>query len=418
MSSNPSGRSWASASAEDARRAALAGIRIVDLTTVVFGPTATQTLADYGADVIKIEAPEGDSTRRTGPAAEPGMSSLFLGANRNKRSVVIDIKSDEGRRDLAAIIATADVFVHNMRPQKLERLGLSNAQLRHLHPRLVYVGLHGFGMDGPYSGLPAYDDIIQALSGAADLGARQGGAPRYMPSVIADKVAGQMAVHAVLAALFQRERTGEGQFVEVPMLECAVQFLLFEHLYARHIRPEGRETPPKPEEFGYIRSLAEWRRPYPTTDGYICFMPYNDQNWTDFFRALGRDDYLADPRFLNLTERTRNVEALLRILEGIIATQSTQHWLDLGARLGVPCAPINGLADLESDPHIAAVGLFDSMPSGANWDMRFVRSPVRLSSSSVPPRMPPRLGEHTAEVLTELNERTTEAASERAGLPR
>ena len=381
---------------------ALSGIRVVDITTVVFGPSATQVLADYGADVIKIESLDGDSTRFTGPTREPGMASLFLGSNRNKRSVVLDLKTEAGRANLLALVDTADIFVHNIRPQKLSALGISRAQLCSRNPRLIYLALLGFGEAGPYAGRPAYDDIIQSLAGAADLGRRQGGTPRYMPTIAADKVAGQMAAHAVLAALFQRERTGRGQYVEVPMFECFVHFLMTEHFNARHFVGKDASAAPKEEEFGHRRTLAGWRKPYPTRDGFVSFMPYSDKNWRDFFEAVDLRDWAKDPRFATIADRTENIEPLYRMLEMVIAKESTAHWLALGDRLGIACAPVNAMSDLESDPHLAAVGMFDTMETEADWSMRFVRNPVRLSDSSVEPSMPPRLGEHTAEVLREL----------------
>ena len=381
---------------------ALAGIRVVDLTTVIFGPSATQVLADYGADVIKVEAPGGDSTRQTGPTAETGMASLFLGSNRNKRSVVLDLKRAEAREALNALIATADIFIHNVRPQKLAGLGLDPDTVRANHPRLIYIGLHGFGEDGPYGGLPAYDDIIQSLSGAADLGRRQTGVPRYMPTIVADKVAGQMAAHAALAALFQRERTGKGQFIEVPMFEVMVQFLMIEHLNARQIVSPTDDGPHGPEAMGYARTLAEWRKPYATRDGFVCLMPYNDRDWRAFFAAVGREDLSGDPRFANIADRTRNIAELYRLLETIIAQDSTAHWLELGERLGIACAAVNSLADLETDPHLSAVGMFGMLPASTDWSMRYVRSPIRMTGSSVDPHLPPRLGEHTREVLAAI----------------
>lgn len=383
--------------------AALAGIRVVDLTTIVFGPSATQMLADYGAEVIKVEGPGGDSTRHTGPSAEAGMASLFLGSNRNKRSIELDLKSAAGRAVLDALVDRADILIHNIRPPKLAALGLSPEDALRRNPRLVYVGLHGFGEDGPYAGLPAYDDIIQSLSGAADLGRRQTGMPRYMPTIIADKVAGQMAVHAALAALFQRERTGRGQFVEVPMYECVVQFLMAEHLAARHLAPPApADTAPAAQDFGYLRTLAEWRKPYATTDRHICFMPYSDRNWRDFFSAAGLDQLLDDPRFATIGERTRHIEELYRLLETVIAANSSAYWLDLGARLGIPCARVNALEELEGDPHLAAVGLFGRLAAGEDWSMRYVRSPVRLTDSQVDPALPPRLDADGAAILAEL----------------
>lgn len=375
---------------------------MLDLTTVVFGPSATQVLADYGADVIKVETPEGDSTRHTGPASERGMSSLFLGSNRNKRSLVLDLKTDKGRTVLDRLIDWADVLIHNIRPQKLQRLGLDPAEACARNPRLIYVGLHGFGEDGPYAGRPAYDDIIQALSGAADLGRRQSGTPRYMPTIMADKVAGQMAVHATLAALYQRERTGRGQVIEVPMFECAVQFLLTEHLAAGHLIPAGMNGEAATESYGYRRTMAAWRRPYATTDGFVCFMPYSDRNWRDFFEENGLIQHLEDTRYATIGARTEHIEELYALLEEEIGKRSSGHWLELGERLGIPCSVVNRLEDLEQDPHLAAVGMFGRLAAGAHWSLRFVRNPVRLEDSVVAAAMPPRLGQHGAEILKEL----------------
>lgn len=373
---------------------------MIDLTTVIFGPSATQILADYGADVIKVEAPDGDTTRHTGPTIEPGMASLFLGSNRNKRSLVLDLQRPEAREALLRLVTTADVFIHNIRPQKLERLGLDPARLMAANPRLIYAGLHGFGEDGPYAGRPAYDDIIQALSGAADLARRQGGAPRYVPTVLADKTAGQMAAHAILAALFQRERTGSGQYVEIPMFEAMAQFLLIEHMNAHHFAAEG--TPANDEDFGYRRTMAAWRKPYPTRDGHVCFLPYSDRNWLDFFEAMGLHDHRNDPRFASIGERTRHIEELYRLLEQLLADETTAHWLELGERLGIACARINRLGDLEADPHLTAVDFFGTLDSGRGWDMRYVRNPLSLSQSHVAAAMPPRLGEHSADILQEI----------------
>lgn len=382
---------------------ALAGIRVIDLTTVVFGPSASQALADYGADVIKIEAPGGDTTRQTGPSAEPGMASLFLGSNRNKRSVVLDLKTAEGRAALLALTDTADVFMHNVLPHKIAAMGLAPEVLRERNPRLIYAALHGFGQDGPYAGRPAYDDVVQALSGAADLCRRQLGTPRYMPTIVADKVGGQMAVHAILAALFQRERTGRGQLVEIPMFEAMVQFLMVEHFYARQIAPDhDPDAQPTDDMFGYRRTLAEWRKPYPTRDSHVCFMPYNDRDWAAFFAEVGRPELADDERFVSAATRAVNIEPLYRLLEEIMVLRTTAQWLDVGARLGIACAPVNTMADLEQDPHLAAVGLFGRLDAGEDWAMRYVRAPVILSESHVVPMRPPRLGEHTREVLSQL----------------
>ncbi|MEF7615362.1 CoA transferase [Aquincola sp. MAHUQ-54] len=384
------------------RDAALAGVRVIDLTTVVFGPYAVQTLGDYGADVIKIESPTGDGTRFNGPAHEPGMSSMFLGSNRNKRSVVLDLKQSAGCKALLALCDTADVFIHNIRPHKLAALGLSPQVLRARNPRLIFVGLHGFGEEGPYAGAPAYDDTIQALSGAADLVRRQSGTPGYLPTVMADKIAAQMAVHAVLAALFQRERTGRGQTIEVPMFEAVTSFLLVEHFFARQLQDGSTPTQPAEEDLGYPRSLAPWRRPYLAADGYVCIMPYTDENWRRFFVAAERSDLLADERFQSIAGRSRHVSELLGCMGEIVARKSIAEWMSLCSELDIPCAKLNRLEDLENDPHLRAVGFFQSLQLDASTHLRFPRFPLRLSDSRVAPKPPPRLGEHTAEVLGAL----------------
>ncbi|MBO9330975.1 CoA transferase [Achromobacter xylosoxidans] len=371
---------------------ALGGVRVLDLSSVVFGPYASQILADYGADVVKVEAPAGDSTRRTGPAQEPGLAAIFLGLNRNKRSIVLDLKQPSAREALLALADQADVLMHSMRPAKMEALGLGPETLCARNPRLVYAGLYGFGAGGAYDGRPAYDDIIQGLSGLADLVDRQTGTPRYLPTVAADKTCGLVAAHAILAALFQRERTGRGQQLEVPMFESMASFALVEHYYGRHLRDE-------PGEAGYPRALTPNRRPCRTADGHICLMPYTDAHWRGFFIAAGRPDLAEDPRFADISARTRNIEALYELQAGIVAAHDTAYWLALCERLEIPAARINRLQDLENDPHLQSVDFFVPLESACGSRYRFVRNPVRMQHSQVPPAMPPRLGEHTREVL-------------------
>ncbi|MFY3066735.1 CaiB/BaiF CoA transferase family protein [Achromobacter xylosoxidans] len=374
--------------------AALGGVRVLDLTSVVFGPYASQILADYGADVVKIEAPAGDSTRNTGPAQEPGLAAIFLGLNRNKRSVVLDLKRPAARQALLALVDGADALMHSMRPAKMAALGLDPATLCARNPRLVYAGLYGFGEGGAYDGRPAYDDIIQGLSGFADLADRQTGTPRYLPTVAADKTCGQVAAHAILAALFQRERTGQGQQLEVPMYESMASYVLVEHYYGRHLADT-------PGEAGYPRVLTPWRRPCRTADGHVCLMPYTDAHWRSFFEAAGRPDLAADPRFADIAARTRHIETLYELQAGIVAARDTAYWLALCERLEIPAARVNRLQDLETDPHLRSVDFFQPLQSAAGHHYRFARNPVRLQRSQVPPTMPPRLGEHTREVLAQ-----------------
>jgi crotonobetainyl-CoA:carnitine CoA-transferase CaiB-like acyl-CoA transferase len=372
----------------------LDGIRILDLSTVVLGPYASQILAEYGADVIKIETPEGDSTRRTGPSTEAGMGAIFLGVNRGKRSVVLDLKQAAGRDALLKLVDTADVLMHSIRPQKLAAIGLDPQTLRARNPKLVYVGLHGFAEDGPYGGMPAYDDIIQGLSGCAGLMERQTGRPQYYPTIAADKTSGLVAAHAILAALFKRERTNEGSYVEVPMLESMVSFNLVEHFYGLHFEPALAGA-------GYPRLLNPWRKPFRTL-GYLCAMPYTDQHWKRFFIEAGEPALTADVRFTTIADRTKNIEALYEIADRIIATRTTAQWLDVCARLEIPASRMNRLEDLQGDEHLKATGFFSMIDDAAMGRLRFPGVPVQFDGQRLPVRMPPRLGQHTAEVLASI----------------
>jgi crotonobetainyl-CoA:carnitine CoA-transferase CaiB-like acyl-CoA transferase len=383
----------------------LEGVRILDLSTVVLGPYASQILADYGADVIKIETPEGDSTRRTGPSTETGMGAIFLGVNRGKRSIVLDLKSVAGREALTRLIDTADVLMHSIRPQKLAAIGLDPATVMARNPRLVYAGLHGFVEDGPYGGMPAYDDIIQGLSGGAALMELQTGTPQYFPTIAADKTSGLVAAHAILAALFKRERTGKGAFVEVPMYETMVAFNLVEHFYGLHFDP-ALSGP------GYPRLLNPWRRPYKTTDGYLCAMPYTDQHWRRFFTEAGESAFAADPRFTDIAARTRNIAALYEIAGKIIATRSTSTWLDIFNRLEIPASKMNRLEDLQEDEHLRATGFFEKIHDPGMGDLVFPGVPVKFDDARPPVRMAPRLGEHTAEVLAQIGMQAPGATTE------
>lgn len=373
----------------------LQGIRILDLTTVVLGPYASQVLADYGADVIKIETPEGDSTRKTGPTTEAGMGAIFLGVNRGKRSVVLDLKTADAREALLKLVATADVLMHSIRPQKLAAIGIDPETVRAHNPGLVYVGLHGFWEDGPYGGMPAYDDIIQGMSGSAALMERQTGTPQYFPTIAADKTCALVAAHAILAALFQRARTGEGVHVEVPMYESMVAFNMVEHLYGQHFEPELAGP-------GYPRVLNSWRRPYRTRDGHICAMPYTDAHWRRFFIEAGRADLASDARFADISARTRHIESLYQIAAGIFALRDTRDWLDALSRLEIPASEVRRLEDLKRDPHLHATGFFETVHDEAMGSLVFPGVPVKFDHQRLPLRMAPRLGEHTQEVLAEI----------------
>ncbi|AOY95681.1 CoA transferase [Cupriavidus sp. USMAA2-4] len=372
----------------------LAGIRVIDLSTVVMGPYASQWLADLGAEVIKVEAPGGDSTRRTGPGAEAGMAAIFLGVNRSKKSVVLDLKQPTAQDALDRLLAGADVFLHSMRPQKLGGLGLDPAEVMARHPRLVYVSLLGFAQDGPYGGRPAYDDIIQGLSGNAALMAAQTGSTRYFPTIAADKTSGLVAALSIAAALAGRPaRDGRGTLVEVPMFETMAAFNLVEHFYGRHFEPPRAPA-------GYPRVLAPLRRPYQSADGHVCMMPYTDAHWRDFFTAAGRPDLAADARFADIGARTRHIETLYELTGEIVRSRTTAAWLALCESLQIPVAKVNGLDELPDDPHLQATGFFSRLQDPALGTLRFPGAPVRFDGERGAVGMPPRLGEHTrAELL-------------------
>jgi len=372
----------------------LDGIRVIDLTSIVLGPMATQNLGDLGADVIKVEAPEGDSTRYTGPARSPDMAALFMGVNRNKRSIVLDLKEPAAKEALWRLIEGADIFVHSIRPKKLAALGFSDAAVCARNPKIIYAGLHGYGSGGPYAGRPAYDDVIQALSGGADLMAKVVGEPRYMPSIIADKTSALTATYAIIAALFARERSGRGQVVEVPMFETMVAFNLTEHLY-------GHQFSPPKGPMGYPRVLSASRRPYPTQDGHICMLAYTDSHWQKFWACVKQPERLADPRFKTLSDRTRNVDVLYSLAGECLQHQTTEHWLERFESIDIPAAPVMTLEQLERDPHLRAVKFFRTAHHATEGDIVLMDAPIRFSDSKIEnDRLQPRLGEHTREVLT------------------
>ncbi|MES3000887.1 MAG: CoA transferase [Pseudomonadota bacterium] len=373
----------------------LQGLRVVDLSSIVLGPLASQILGDYGAEVIKVEPPEGDSTRGTGPSTEPGMAALFLGVNRNKKSVMLDLKSAEGRAGLEALLATADVLMHNIRPQKLVALGLEPERVLERHPRIVCASLNGFGSAGPYAGKPAYDDIIQGLSGSASLMQRMTGSPGYFPTIAADKTCAHVAVHAILAALIGRGLTGRGSHVEVPMFEAMVAFNLVEHHYGRHFRPAQSSA-------GYPRVLAAWRRPYRTSDGHVCLMPYTTAQWARFFTRTGASALASDARFSDMASRTKNIDALYEEAGKLIAQRPTGEWLAICLELEIPAAPVNQLDDLPDDPHLAAIKFFREIDDAGTGPVNFPGVPVSFDGKRPSIRMPPRLGEHTREVLEGL----------------
>ncbi len=367
------------------------------MTGVGMGPWATQMLADMGADVIKVESPGGgDIFRHVHPQLHAGMSHAFLNLNRNKRSIVLDAKQEAERAALLALIDRADVFVSNVRPQALARLGLDYAQLRERNPRLIYCGCYGYSEAGPYAGRPAVDDTIQAASSLAWFQGGEAGPPRYAKSIIADKVAALWVAQAIAIALYARERSGVGQAVEVPMFESLVAFMMIEHL-------AGRTFVPPAGPAGYNRITSDNRKPFRTSDGYLAVVPYTDAQWQRFFALAERPDLGADPRFAKLNERSQNIGELYALLEPIVAARDTAQWIALLESADLPFAPVNSVDDLLADPHLQAVGFWHSMQHPTEGQLTLPGIPVHYSATPGSIRRPPpTYGQHTTEVLAEL----------------
>ena len=373
----------------------LQGVRIVDATTVVLGPLATQMLGDLGADIVKVEPPEGDTTRKLGPMRNPDMAAFYLACNRNKRSIVLDLKRAAGHAALIRLLAGADVFVHNFRPQAAARLKVEYERVRAVNPGIVYCATYGFRAAGPYGNKPVYDDIIQAASGLASLQAPLVGDPRYLPTIVADKTSSMAVAHALLAALYHKARTGEGQAIEVPMFETVVAWMMVEHLYGETFRP-ALDTP------GYKRVLNRWRRPFPTKDGYLAIIPYTDTHWQTFFRVAGREELLADPRFQTLASRLAHIELLYEELGKIAATRTNAEWLTLLDAANVPATVVNTLDSILTDPQLEATGFWKTIEHPSEGLLRTPDIPTTYSRTPGEIRRhQPRLGEHSVEILKE-----------------
>lgn len=375
----------------------LAGVRILDLTTVVMGPFATQILGDFGADVIKVESPEGDSMRKVGPFVHPGMGPLYMQANRNKRSIVLNLKQQEDKDTLLALVKEVDVLVYNIRPPAMRRLGLDYETLSKINPGLIMCGAFGFGEKGPYAGRPAYDDILQAASGISSVFQRVNGKPSYAPINICDRTVGLYLATTISSALFHKQRTGEGQAIELPMFETMAQFVLGDHFGGALFQPPRGET-------GYKRLLSTQRGPYPTKDGHLCVVVYTDEHWRKFSRMLGVPDLVDnDPRFASLQERTIRSEEMGAYLNSALVVKTTEEWLRLFDEADIPASPVNRIDDLFEDPHLEAVGFWQEMEHPTEGRIR-VPAPVGTWSRTQPEvrRLPPNLGENQAEVLQEI----------------
>ncbi len=374
----------------------LDGVRVVDLTTVVVGPICTRTLADYGAEVIKVEAPGGDLLRTMAEGSRtPGMSGKFINFNRNKRSIVLDLKNKDGHAALLRLIAKADVFVSNVRPEALDRAGLDPASLARLNPRLIHCSILAFGRGGRYYNRPAYDPIVQSLSGVAGTIARATGEPRFVPMVMSDHTSGLIAAQCIGFALYRREKTGKGEAIDVPMLENMASFVASEHLGAATFDPPVGPT-------GDGRLLSPNYRPLPTKDGYVTVRPNTNAQALAFFDAIGRPELKTDPRFDSAAARTRNAAAYFEVQREGLTGKTTDEWVDLFDRLDVPAARYNSIDDLLTDPHLDDVGFFQPEDHPSEGRIRRTKLANTFSGGARQDEThAPRTGEHTRAILAE-----------------
>lgn len=374
----------------------LEGIKIIDMTSVVVGPLATQTFADYGADVIKIEAPGGDIVRfLAGRGRTAGMSGKFLHLNRNKRSLVLDMKKPGAYDALMKLLKTADVLIWNMRPPAMARLKLSYEDVRKVNPKIIYCGMFGFGQDGRYRDKPAYDSIIQGSSGIAALYHMATGEPRYLPMVVADRTVGLIAVQMILMALLHRERTGEGQSIELPMFENMVKSVLEEHMYLKTFDPPLGSV-------GDPRLVDPQARPLPTKDGWVCVSANTDGQAFAVFDAIGRPELKTDPRFNTVAARFKNTPEYFSIRAEGLKKKTTAEWMEIFDRTDVPAMPFQTLDQIMEDPHLQDIGFFEKLDhptEGKIWNMKL---PNKLSRGARRDfRHAPKIGEQSLEVLRE-----------------
>lgn len=380
----------------------LAGVRVLDMSSVVMGPLATMMLADMGADVIKVEnkggTHAGDMMRYAGSSPTGDLGPIFMALNRNKKSVTIDGREELGKAQLETLLREADVFFHNVRMAGMGRLGLDYESVKAINPDIIYVHCCGYGADGPYGKRQAYDDLVQAASGWADLYAkRSDGLPSYTPSLVADKTVGLFATIATLAAVVHRQRTGEGQFVSVPMFECFTFFNMVENLYGQTFPGDGK--------FGYTRSINPRRRPYPTRDGFIAIVPYVDRQWARFFEIGGRPGVFEDPRFSTYEERTKHTGDLYAIIEEVAATKTTDEWVELLDKEDIPAMRFNPIEKVPDDPHLKATGFFMDMAAPHIGPYRTLRHPIAFTGSPANQRLAPQsIGAQNGELPSAAND--------------
>jgi crotonobetainyl-CoA:carnitine CoA-transferase CaiB-like acyl-CoA transferase len=374
----------------------LSGLRIIDLTVNVLGPVATQILGDMGADVIKVEAPEGDYARFVGPARSPGMGTFFLNINRNKRSIVLDLKQPSRRATLSSLVETADVFVHSMRLGAAKRLGVDYEALASRNPRIVYASAGGYRQGSSRADWPAFDDVIQGVTGIAALNGQATGEPRYFPTVICDKLCGYVLASSIGMALYARERTGLGQEVHVPMMETMVGFNMLEHLW-------GGVLDEPSLGLGYSRMLTPHRRPYKTMDGFICLLANTDEQWRRMFRVIDRPELVGDPRFAEISPRSRNIDELYGLVTQAMATRTSADWRERLDAADIPNGPVQTLDEIFHDPYLAETDFFHRTEHPTEGPFVAMAIPTRFSATPASVRrLPPRSGQHTEEVLDEI----------------
>ncbi|MEO3387925.1 CoA transferase [Mesorhizobium sp. CAU 1741] len=375
----------------------LDGVKVVEIGHILMAPYATQFLGDFGADVIKVESLDGDYYRQLGLGRKRGMTAQWMSVNRNKRSISLDLKDPEARETLNALLRDADIVVHNMRVKAIERLGLGYDAVKALNPKVVYCAAIGFGQDGPYADFPAFDDIIQAYSGLAAVNGVGSGKPTFLPLAIVDKVVALMLGQAMLAGLHRQRATGKGCYIETPMFEAAVTVVLNQHL-------NGHSYVPAEAGLGYKRVMSPHRQPAPTKDGYIVHGVYKFEHWRRFLTETGRQDVLDGPLMADQHAMANNIAGLYQIAaQEILPTRTTAEWRALFDELDIPSAPVLQMEDLENDPHLKAVGLFEEYDHPSQGRLRWMRAPftVRDVETSAD-RHPPEIGEHSLEVLREV----------------
>ena len=376
--------------------APLSGIRVLDMTSLGMGPLAGQILGDHGADVVKVEPVSGDTFRHMSPQSSPGMSHVFLQFNRNKRSIALDLKSDDGKKALLGLLKNCDIFLSNMRPSAMKSLGLDYDTIRRVNPKVIFCGAYGYSERGPYAGRPAADDTIQAMSGLTDLQRRVTGTAQFVATIVADKAVGLALVNSVLAALIYRMKTGKGQAIEVPMFETMVAFVLPEHMGGRAFEPARGDT-------GYNRILNPQRRPYPTKDGALCVLPYTTAQWLRFFKLIGRNDLAQDQSLQDPLARTARIPELYAIIDKAMPSRTTQEWVDALIENDIMFGSVNTIDDLIADQHLRALDMFALQQHPSEGTIRLIGFPISFSESPCRLyRLPPKLGEHSRQILAEI----------------